>query len=329
MTQGTTTSNINVGLAAGGRIAGRVTDAGTGAALPNFTVFIYSASGAFVTSGTSNGSGDYISSTGLLTGSYFARTSNSAGYIDELYDNLGCFPSCSVTSGTAIGVTQPSTTNNINIGLALGGRIAGRVTDAGTGAGLPSAGVTIYTASGVPVASAFTDVSGNYVSLQGMPTGSYFARTFFNSRGYVNELYDNIVCSPTCTVTTGTPIPVTQGTTTSNINFGLAKIAFTDDPLIPGVTIVKAVHITELRARIDAQRSRVGLSFYSWTDFSLTPGSTVVKAQHIVDLRTALTQAYGGRTPPTYTDPGLAAGTTIKAVHITELRNAIVALESS
>jgi hypothetical protein len=162
-----------------------------------------------------------------------------------------------------------------------------------------------------------------------MPTGSYFARTFFNSRGYVNELYDNIVCSPTCTVTTGTPIPVTQGTTTSNINFGLAKIAFTDDPLIPGVTIVKAVHITELRARIDAQRSRVGLSFYSWTDFSLTPGSTVIKAQHIVDLRTALTQAYGGRTPPTYTDPGLAAGTTIKAVHITELRNAIVALESS
>ena len=35
---------------------------------------------------------------------------------------------------------------------------------------------------------------------------------------------------------------------------------FTDDPLIAGVTPVKAVHITELRARINTQRVRAGLA---------------------------------------------------------------------
>jgi hypothetical protein len=55
----------------------------------------------------------------------------------------------------------------------------------------------------------------------------------------------------------------------------------------------------------------------------------VIRAPHITDLRTALAQAYlaFGQTPPTYTDPGLGAGTTIKAVHIAELRAALTAIE--
>jgi hypothetical protein len=103
---------------------------------------------------------------------------------------------------------------------------------------------------------------------------------------------------------------------------------FTDDPLAAG-TIVKAVHITELRMRIDALRAAHALPAYSWTDPTLTPGSNVVRAQHIVDLRTALSEAYGAAAvaPPAYTDPGLAAGTTIRTLHITELRGAVVALE--
>jgi hypothetical protein len=33
-------------------------------------------------------------------------------------------------------------------------------------------------------------------------------------------------------------------------------------------------------------------------------------------------------TPPTYTDPALAAGMSIKAAHIAELRSAVIAIES-
>jgi hypothetical protein len=58
---------------------------------------------------------------GLLTGSYFARTSNALGLIDQLYRNIPCVnQSCTVTTGTAIAVTAPNTTSGINFALASG-----------------------------------------------------------------------------------------------------------------------------------------------------------------------------------------------------------------
>lgn len=105
--------------------------------------------------------------------------------------------------------------------------------------------------------------------------------------------------------------------------------AFTDDPLTAGVTPVKVVHITELRARIDAVRTARGLDAYSYRDPTLTAGSTVIKAAQINDLRTALTEAYTAASlpQPVYTDPSLGAGMRIKLVHIAEIRSAVIALE--
>jgi hypothetical protein len=105
---------------------------------------------------------------------------------------------------------------------------------------------------------------------------------------------------------------------------------FTDYPLVAGTSTIKAVHITELRTRINTLRGGCGLSSYSFTDSTLTAGSTTARAVHLTDLRTALGQAYVacGQTAPTYTDATLTAGTTvIKAVHIAELRAAVIALE--
>jgi subtilisin family serine protease len=104
--------------------------------------------------------------------------------------------------------------------------------------------------------------------------------------------------------------------------------AFTDESLT-GVAI-KAVHITELRTRIDEVRTARGLSKFSWTDATLTQNSTPIKAVHFQELRTALDAAYtaAGKTLPSYTDPTIVAGSTvIKAAHITELRSAVTALE--
>jgi hypothetical protein len=105
--------------------------------------------------------------------------------------------------------------------------------------------------------------------------------------------------------------------------------SFTDETLVSGVTPVKAIHITELRARIDSQRMRFMLGAFTWTNAPLAPGTSVL-ALHIVEMRIALEQAYkaAGRTPlPSYTDPNLASGMTIRAVHITELRTAVRLLE--
>ena len=41
---------------------------------------------------------------------------------------------------------------------------------------------------------------------------------------------------------------------------------FTDDPIVPGETPVRAVHFTELRARIDVLRQEAGLAPFGWTD---------------------------------------------------------------
>jgi hypothetical protein len=108
---------------------------------------------------------------------------------------------------------------------------------------------------------------------------------------------------------------------------GVGFQPFTDDTLVPGSNLIRAVHIAELRGRIDAVRARYALGAYPYTD-TITAGVTIIKAQHIIDLRTALSQAYvgAGLTPPSYsTSPGV--GVTIVVADIAQLRSAVLAIE--
>ena len=105
---------------------------------------------------------------------------------------------------------------------------------------------------------------------------------------------------------------------------------FTDDPIVPGETPVRAVHFTELRSRIDGLRTGLGLAPFTWTDPNLRPGVTRVRLVHLTELRSALADVYraAGRPAPRWTDTTPVGGTTpIRATHLTELRAAIVALE--
>lgn len=116
------------------------------------------------------------------------------------------------------------------------------------------------------------------------------------------------------TASSAAPQPVPQSTPT-----------FTDDPLVVGVTPIKAVHVTELRDAINQLRAHAGLPAATWTD-TLVAGVTVVKAVHITEMRTKLDEARTqlGLSNPAYTDPTLSAGTTvIKAAHIQELRDRV------
>ena len=108
------------------------------------------------------------------------------------------------------------------------------------------------------------------------------------------------------------------------------SVPFSDHPIRPGVTPVKAVHFTELRARIDALRRAAGLPAFPWTDAVLRAGVTSVKLVHLRELREALGDAYVavGRVEPGWTDPPPTAGSApIRAAHVMELRAAVVALE--
>ena len=64
---------------------------------------------------------------------------------------------------------------------------------------------------------------------------------------------------------------------------GLTPFNFTATPL-PRDDIV-ASPVNDLRTALDAARSALGLSPVTYTDPTLTPGSTIVKAVHLTDLR--------------------------------------------
>ena len=106
-----------------------------------------------------------------------------------------------------------------------------------------------------------------------------------------------------------------------------ASRPFTDDTIVAG-TAIKAVHVTELRERVNDLRRWAGLPPYSWTDPNIQPGVTPVKAVHLIQLRRALNEAYdaAGLNRPRYTEV-VEAGIPIKAEHINELRRAVDAAD--
>jgi hypothetical protein len=104
----------------------------------------------------------------------------------------------------------------------------------------------------------------------------------------------------------------------------VTDFTFTDHPLTPG-TMIKLVHIQELRTAINTVRARKGIAPFVFTDATLVAGSTVMKTVHITELRVALAGAYtaAGRPLPTYTDPVLTPGMAPKVAHISEIRAAV------
>jgi hypothetical protein len=100
-------------------------------------------------------------------------------------------------------------------------------------------------------------------------------------------------------------------------------LLFTDEP-VSTCTIIRAVHITQLRTAVNAARAAVGLAAFTFTDPALAVGARV-KAVHITELRTAVAgvESAIGITP-VYTDPTITPGVTIaKAAHVNELRNLV------
>lgn len=102
---------------------------------------------------------------------------------------------------------------------------------------------------------------------------------------------------------------------------------FTDDPLVPGTTIVKAQHLSQLRNAVNSLLVFAGFFDQgTYTDPSPAPGAIAIKAVHITELRNKLNFARSALGLPTltFTDPTLTPGVTaVKAIHFTELRNGV------
>ncbi len=167
-------------------------------------------------------------------------------------------------------------------GTTTTGRIAGTVTNATTALPVANVPVSFYTGTGVSAGSSSTNAQGFYTS-PGLPTGSYFARTFAPSAaGLVDELFDNISCFLwSCTVTTGNPVAVTAPATTANINFALT----------PGGRITGTV----TNATTGLPVANVTVWFYTSTGASVS-GSGSTDAQGVYTLPGLPTGSYFVRT---------------------------------
>ena len=146
-----------------------------------------------------------------------------------------------------------------------------------------------------------------------LPLGDTLENAYFDNAGYMDLSNDGRLLA----VITDRGISLVR----------TDALAFTDEVLQPGLTPLKAAHISELRARIDAQRTRFGLASFGWTDAAL--GGVVARAIHVSEMRTALQQAYSsaGWAPPVFAETLSPGITVVKAAHVAELRRAVLTLE--
>ena len=212
VTAGLTTPNINAALQPGGQISGKVTDASTKAAVSSIEVCA-STSGSVLRCAITNASGEYTIS-GLTSGSYTVEFAppfvNGANYITQYYDGKSKLSEASPVSVTA-GITTP----NINAALQPGGQISGTVTDASTKAAVSGIEVCASTSEFVFVRCVTTNASGEY-TIAGLSTGEYKIEFASGSSSYITQYYNG-----KSTFAEASPVSVTAGVTTPNINAAL------------------------------------------------------------------------------------------------------------
>jgi exo-beta-1,3-glucanase (GH17 family) len=100
--------------------------------------------------------------------------------------------------------------------------------------------------------------------------------------------------------------------------------SFDDDPPIPQLTLVRAVHAAQLRSSIDQFRALAGLGAMNWGE-SIAAGGPV-RAAHITEMRSALDAARSALALPALSYANtLTVGTTpIRAIDVIELRTRAV-----
>lgn len=207
--------DIDFALDPGGTIEGTVVREATG--LPTSASLVaHFPDGTLAGTGGTNGDGRYRIS-GLPSGSYAVRVVGSPFLFNELYDDLPCHGSCDLSQATPVVVAAGSTTSAIDFALRGLGRISGSVVSARDGSPV-TAFVELFTAMGDSLQFAFTGFDGNYTTID-LPPGDYFLRTI--NADFLDELYDDQPCEPSCDPTTGTAVPVELETETSGIDFVL------------------------------------------------------------------------------------------------------------
>ncbi len=223
-TTGSTTSGIDAELvervSPGGIIAGVVTSAANRQPIAGVEVCAYEIweeEHLFGRCATTESAGKYAI-TGLISGKYtveFSSPSNNGlNYITQYYDEAS---SSSKSKAIAATLDYESVALGVNAQMHEGGRIAGDVDDATSGAPIPGISVCAYAEQEETLVGscASTGQTGEY-TIAGLPQGEYkveFVVAPESALDYVGQLFDGQSSAKTATL-----VPVTVGVTTMGIN---------------------------------------------------------------------------------------------------------------
>ena len=216
---GLTTNNINFSLTSGGTISGSVTSAASGQGISGLSVYAYHLSATGITqwnyNTTISANGSY-SLMGLPPGAYKVTVNTGTGapiYATQYYPNAK-----DLTRAMPLTIAAGQTISNINFSLAPGGKISGTVRNALTNQPI-SSGVSFSIYEGdtlIPLPfGASISSDGTYTTV-GLPAGKYRLLVSATSAGYISTWYSNGY-----TTSDSTPILVTTGSTTGNIDVNL------------------------------------------------------------------------------------------------------------
>lgn len=201
----------NAAAAAHGTISGKVTDAVSKVGIEGIEVCAYAVAPESESYGCAKtvAGGEYAVP-GLATGEYeveFASPTNSAlDYVTQYYNGKARF-----SEAERVSVTSGLSTEGIDAQLSLGGRIAGRVSSASTGAGLEALVCVLLVGSAEPAGCTVAQPSGEYITPP-LAGGEYVVR-FLGESGFTGQYY-----SGKSKLAEANPVLVTVPNTTSGID---------------------------------------------------------------------------------------------------------------
>lgn len=163
--------NINKALVRSSTVLGRVTDSATSNGIGNVSVEIVNLDN-FTGHFFSTNSSGYYTATNLAPGNYrLYFYAYGSDYISEYYNDQ-----LHIQQATPLIVPAVTTISNINATLTHGTRISGHVTSPDNQP-LSNVTVAVYDLTGENFLSyGFTDSTGNYTTISGLPQGDYKVR---------------------------------------------------------------------------------------------------------------------------------------------------------
>lgn len=231
VTPGQTTSGINGQLLGGGVLGGTVTNS-AGQGIPSTGVQIVNVNTGYYYYTTTHSDGTYEID-GLTAGNYQLLFLPGPGedYVYQYYSGKS-----NAAASQTVMVSVGQVTSHVDATLAPAATVSGTVTDATTGLPVSDARVYVYDLGGgyptyVNNNNTTTDSNGNW-SVAGLPTGTYqvqFAPPYPSK--YASQYYNEVVGGGPAT-----PVALTAGTTTSNINAALTSAGQISGTVTDGTT---------------------------------------------------------------------------------------------